>query len=160
MDREELLRTITTAHRELAEIVERISDVRLRDQAMDAWKGKDVLAHLAWWQDHSAQVIEALRANRPPDDETDSASTTDDINERVLREHVDDPPDVAREAFTQSFERLLAAMEPLTDDELFSADQWPWLAGQALVEMLLWDTSRHYVAHLGHLEPLLQNAET
>jgi hypothetical protein len=28
------------------------------------------------------------------------------------------------------------------------------------VEMLLWDTSRHYEAHLEHLTPLAQNART
>ena len=39
MDREELLRTITSAHRELAQLVVRISDDRLRDPAMGDWKG-------------------------------------------------------------------------------------------------------------------------
>jgi hypothetical protein len=43
--------------------VERISDDRLRDPAMGDWKGKDVLAHLAWWHDHSVLVIEGLRAD-------------------------------------------------------------------------------------------------
>jgi hypothetical protein len=28
------------------------------------------------------------------------------------------------------------------------------------VETLLWDTSRHYEAHLEHLAPLAQNART
>jgi len=158
VDRDELLRTITAAHRELAELVERISDDRLSDPAMDDWKGKDVLVHLAWWHGHSVLVIDGLRAGRQPYDETDSANTTDGFNERVHREHLDDPPYVTRAAFKQSLERLLAAIKPLTDDDLFGADRWPWLGGEALVEMLLWDTSRHYEAHLKHLAPLAQNA--
>ena len=161
MDRDELLRTITTAHRELADLVERISDDRLRDPAMDDWKGKDVLAHLAWWHDHSVLVIEGLRAGRQPYDEADPANTTDGFNERVHREHLEDPPYVTRIAFKQSFERLLAKIKPITDDDdLFGADRWPWLGGEALVETLLWDTSRHYEAHLKHLAPLAQNART
>jgi hypothetical protein len=160
VEREELLRTITTAHRDLALLVERISDERLRDPAMEDWKGKDVLAHLAWWHDHSVLVIEGLRAGRQPSDGTDPANTTDEINERVHLEHLDDRPDVTRVALNQSFERLLAAIKPLTDDDLFGADRWPWLDGEALVEMLLWDTSRHYEAHLEHLAPLAQNART
>jgi hypothetical protein len=160
VDREELLRTITTAHRELAQLVERISDDGLRDPAMGDWKGKDVLAHLAWWHDHSVLVIEGLRAGRQPYDEADPANTTDGFNERVHREHLDDRPDVTRVAFDQSFEQLLAAIKPLTDDDLFGADRWPWLGEEALVEMLLWDTSRHYEAHLEHLAPLAQNART
>jgi hypothetical protein len=116
-----------------------------------------VLAHLAWWHDHSVLVIEGLRAGRPPYDVTDPANTTDGFNERVHREHLDDRPDVTRVAFNQSFERLLAAIRPLTDDDLFGADRWPWLGEEALVETLLWDTSRHYEAHLQHLAPLAQN---
>jgi len=67
---------------------------------------------------------------------------------------------VTRVAFKQSFERLLAAIKPLTDDELFGPDRWPWLGGEALGETLLWDTSRHYEAHIEHLAPLAQNART
>jgi len=160
MDREELLRTMTTAHRELAQLVERISDDRLRDPAMGDWKGKDVLAHMAWWHDHSVLVIEGLRAGREPYDGTDPANSTDAFNERVHREHLDDRPDVTRVAFNQSFERLLAAIKPLTNDDLFRADRWPWLGEEALVETLLWDTSRHYEAHHEHLAPLAQNART
>ena len=160
MERDELLRTITTAHRELADLVERISDDQLRLPAMDDWNGKDVLAHLAAWHDHSVLVIESLRAGRQPYDQTDPANTTDGFNERVHREHLDDRPDVTRDTFKQSFERLLTAIKPLTNDDLFGADRWPWLGGEALVETLLWDTSRHYEAHLEHLAPLAQNART
>jgi hypothetical protein len=105
-------------------------------------------------------VIEGLRAGRQPYDGTDPANTTDVLNERVHREHLDDRPDVTRVAFNQSFERLLAAIKPLTDDDLFGADRWPGLGEDALVETLLWDTSRHYEAHLEHLAQLAQNART
>jgi hypothetical protein len=154
------LHTITSAHRELAQLVERISDDRLRTPAMGDWKGKDVVAHLAWWHDHSVLVIESLRAGRQPYDETDPANTTDAFNERVHREHLDDHPNATRVSFNQSFERLLAAIKPLTDQDLFGADRWPWLGEEALVETLLWDTSRHYEAHREHLAPLAQNVRT
>ena len=90
MDKDELMRTITSAHRELEELVDCISDGRLRDPAMDDWDGKDVRAHLAWWHDHTVLVIEGLRAGRQPYDGTDPANTNDGVNERVHREHVDD----------------------------------------------------------------------
>jgi hypothetical protein len=50
--------------------------------------------------------------------------------------------------------RLLAALEPVTDEELFAADRWPWRGGEALVETVLWDSLRHYDAHREHLERL------
>ena len=76
------------------------------------------------------------------------------INTSAHREHVGDPPELARRAFNDSFSRLLAALEPVTDEELFADDRWPWLGGEALVETILWDSSRHYEEHLEHLEPL------
>lgn len=160
MDKDELLRTITIAHEELSELVERISDERLLEPAMGAWTGKDVLAHVAWWQDHSAQLTEDAHANRVPDDETHPGSTTDEINEYVFRAHVDDTPGEVRAAFTQSFERLLAAIEPLTDADLFGSDRCPWLDGGALSEMIIGDTSRHYWQHVANLEPLSPGAAT
>ena len=139
-------------HQRLAEAIEHIPDDGLLAPAMDDWTGKDLLAHMAWWHDHSVRVIEGLRAGRQPYDETDPANTTDAINDRTRREHLDDPPELTRRAFNDSFTRLLAALEPVTDEELFAADRWPWLGGEALAETILWDSSRHYDAHREHLE--------
>ena len=142
------------AHQRLAEVIEQLPDERLLGPAMDNWTGKDLLAHMAWWHDHSVVVIEGLRAGRQPYDQTDPENATDAINERTRREHLDDPPELTRRAFSESFTRLLAALEPVTNEELVAADRWPWLGGEALVETILWDSSRHYDAHREHLERL------
>jgi hypothetical protein len=157
VDKVELLRIITTAHDELAELVDRIGNDRLLEPAMDDWTGKDVLAHLAWWQEHSAQLTEDVHAGREPNHETHPGNTTDEINDYVFREHAEDSTEMTRVAFRQTFQRLLAAIEPLTDDDLFGLDRCPWLEGGALSEMILWDTSRHYEQHFGNLEPLSQS---
>lgn len=142
------------AHQRLADAIEHLPDERLLEPAMDSWSGKDLIAHMAWWHDHSVLVIEALRAGRQPYDGTDPENTTDAINERTRRDHSDDPPELTRRVFSESFTRLLAALEPVTAEELFAADRWPWLDGEALVETILWDSSRHYDAHREHLERL------
>ncbi|HKA11015.1 MAG TPA: ClbS/DfsB family four-helix bundle protein [Candidatus Dormibacteraeota bacterium] len=154
MDKPELIRTMRDAHQRLAEAIEQLPDERLLEPAMDNWTGKDLLAHVAWWHDHSVVVIEGLRAGRQPYDQTDPENATDAINERTRREHLDDPPELTRRAFSESFTRLLAALEPVTNEELFAVDRWPWLGGEALVETILWDSSRHYDAHREHLERL------
>lgn len=154
VDKPELIRMMREAHEGMARLIENIPDGRLLDPAMDGWTGKDLLAHMAWWHDHSALVIEALRAGREPYDEADPAYHIDTLNERIHHEHLDDPPELARRAFDESFARLLSALEPVTDEELFTADRRPWLGGEALVEMILWDSSRHYDAHRVYLEPL------
>lgn len=138
----------------MAAVIAQVPNERLLEPATDAWTGKDVIAHLAWWQGHSALVIEHLRAGHQPYDRTDPANTTDVRNERIHREHQDDSPELVRRAFNESFNRLLVALDPCTDEELLAVDRWPWLAGHALVETILWDTSRHYDDHRGQLEQL------
>jgi hypothetical protein len=154
LDKPELIRTMRDAHQGIAEAIKHLPDDRLLEPAMDNWTGKDLLAHMAWWHDHSVLVIQSLRAGRQPYDGSEPANTTDAINERTRRDHQDDPPELTRQAFSESFTRLLAALEPLTDDDLFAADRWQWLSGEALVETILWDSSRHYDAHREHLERL------
>jgi hypothetical protein len=154
LDKPELIRTMRDAHQGVADAIEHLPDERLLEPAMDDWTGKDLLAHMAWWHDHSVLVIEGLRTGRQPYDATDTENTTDAINERTRRDHLDDPPELTRRAFNESFTRLLAALEPVTDEELFADNRWPWLGGEALVEMILWDSSRHYDAHREHLERL------
>ncbi len=154
MDKPELIRTIQEAHQRMARAIEHIPDERLLEPVMDGWTRKDLLAHMAWWHDHSVLVIEGLRAGRDSDDGTDPANTTDAVNERTHNEHLADPPELTRWAFNESFTRLLAALEPVTDEELFADDRWPSLGGEGLVETILWDSSRHYDAHREHLEPL------
>ena len=154
VDKTELIRTIREAHQRMAGAIEHIPDERLLKPATDDWTGKDMLVHMAWWHDHSVAVIEGLRAGREPYDGNDPANTTDAINERTHSKHLDDPPELARRAFNELLTRLLAALEPVTDEELFADDRWPWLGGEALAETILWDSARHYEAHREHLDPL------
>ena len=53
-----------------------------------------------------------------------------------------------------AYQRLADVIEPVADEELFAVDRWQWLSGEALVETILWDSSRHYDAHREHLERL------
>ena len=142
------------AYQRLADVIEHLPDERLLEPAMDNWTGKDLLAHMAWWHDHSVLVIDGLRAGRRPYEASDPSNTTDAINERIRHDHLHDPPELTRRAFNESFTRLLAALEPVADEELFAVDRWQWLSGEALVETILWDSSRHYDAHREHLERL------
>jgi len=154
LDKPELMRTMRNAYQRLADMIEHLPDKRLLEPAMDNWTGKDLLAHMAWWHDHSVLVIDGLRAGRRPYEASDPSNTTDAINERIRHDHLHDPPELTRRAFNESFTRLLAALEPVADEELFAADRWQWLSGEALVETILWDSSRHYDAHREHLERL------
>src|SRR5438105_9338175 len=83
LDKWELIRTMRDAYQGMAEAIEHLPDRPLLEPAMDNWTGKDLLAHMAWWHDHTVLVIDGLRAVRQPYDATDPASTTHAIHERT-----------------------------------------------------------------------------
>ncbi len=50
-----------------------------------------------------------------------------------------------------AFERLVAAVEAASDEDLFTANRFPWLGEETLATAVAWDSIRHYPEHLPHL---------
>src|SRR5204862_910854 len=66
------------AYHRVAGAIEHVPDERLLEPAMDNWTGKDLLAHMAWWHDHSVDVIvdESDPANTPTRSTSGPAAST------------------------------------------------------------------------------------
>jgi hypothetical protein len=118
---------------------------------MPGWTRKDVLLHLAWWHDHSAAVLEALRTGEDPfPDDGDGPVDTDARNARTHEEGRGVSPADARAREARSFARLIAAIEAATDEQLFGTGLVPWLPLPA-AEVVQEDADRHYPEHVPHL---------
>ena len=50
-----------------------------------------------------------------------------------------------------AFERLVAAVEAASDEDLFTVGRFPWLGEETLATAVEWDSTRHYPEHLPHL---------
>ena len=50
-----------------------------------------------------------------------------------------------------AFERLAAAVEAASDEDLFTADRFSWLGEETLATAVAWDSTKHYPEHLPHL---------
>lgn len=153
MDKATLLTRIREAHARLADAARALDDAALQAPApgMEGWTRKDVLAHVGWWSDHSTCVIEALRAGREPYDQA-SRPGIDDLNAQILAEHRDETASEVRRAEAEAYERLVAAVEAASEDELFRVGRFPWLEDdEPLAETVEWDSTRHYAGHLEQL---------
>jgi hypothetical protein len=117
---------------------------------MNGWTRKDALAHVGWWSDHSARVVTALRAGGVPY-ERDPDFDIDAQNRSILEEFRDRDPDEVRGFEAAAFERLVAAVEAASDEDLFTADRFPWLGEETLATAVAWDSTKHYPEHLPHL---------
>ena len=152
MNKQSFLAEIRASHEPLAAVIGSLADdawaERLPDMA--GWTRKDALAHVGWWSDHSARVITALRTGAVPYDR----HADFDIhaqNRSILEEFRDRDPGDVRAFEAAAFERLVAAVEAASDEELFSAHRFPWLEEETLAAAIEWDSTKHYPEHLPHL---------
>lgn len=152
MDKQTLLAEIHTTHEPIATAVAHLADDAWADPIpdLDGWTRKDALAHIGWWSDHSVRVITALLAGevpypRAPDFDIDIQ------NRSILEESRDRDPSDVRAYEAAAFLRLVAAVEAASEEDLFTADRFPWLGEDTLAIAVAWDSSKHYPEHLPHL---------
>jgi len=152
MDKQAFLAEIRTTHESIAAAVERLADDAWADPipGMGGWTRKDALAHVGWWSDHSVRVITALLAGEEPYPRT--ADFDIDVQNRTIREEFRDrEPGEVRAYEAAAFLRLVAAVEAASEEDLFTADRFPWLGEDTLAVAVAWDSSKHYPEHLPHL---------
>jgi hypothetical protein len=152
MNKPSFLAQIHAAHEPLAAALASLADDAWADQLqdMDGWTRKDALAHVGWWSDHSVRVITALRAGEIPY-ERDPDFDIDAQNRSILDEFRDRDADDVRAFETAAFERLVAAVEAASDEDLFTAGRFSWLEEDTLAAAIEWDSIKHYPDHLPHL---------
>jgi hypothetical protein len=153
MDKAGLLVAIREAHAPIEAAIAALDDEVLVGHApgMDGWTRKDVLAHMEWWNDHSARVVEALTGGREPYSR-EGPFDIDALNARILEQNRERTAADVRAGEAASFARLVERVEAASEDELFEVGRYPWLgADDALFQTVVADSSDHYPEHLPQL---------
>lgn len=152
MDKQSFLAEIRATHEPIAAAVAALAGDAWTEPLpdMDGWTRKDVVAHVGWWSDHSVRVITALTNGGVPY-ERDPSLEIDAQNRLIRDEFRDRDSDEVRAFEAQAFERLLAAVESASDEDLFAAERFPWLGEETLAAAVAWDSTKHYPEHVPHL---------
>ncbi len=153
MDKATLLDDISRSHAALDAAASALDETgwMATVPGLAGWTRKDVLAHLQWWSEHSAGVVEALVAGREPYPRSGEPFDIDAHNARVLAESVRRSLADVRRGEAEAFQRVVAAVEGALEDDLFAAGRFTWLDGGPLANVVVSDTSEHYAEHLPHL---------
>jgi hypothetical protein len=151
MDKQELVAMLRTGHDRLASSIAALSDDELALPAQGEWTRRDVVAHIEWWERHSADHFAALRGGREPYP-TDEPFDLDARNEQVFRESRDRSAADVRSGEAAAWTDLLGAIEAAGEADLFDPARFAWTGGEPLVEIIRGDTDRHWAEHL----PLLR----
>jgi hypothetical protein len=152
MNKQTFLVEIRASHEPLAAVVGALAEDAWAEPLpdMDGWTRKDALAHIGWWSDHSVRVVTALRAGEVPYDRAPDFDIHAQ-NRSILDEFRDRDPGEVRAYEAAAFERLVAAIEAASDEDLFTAGRFPWLGDETLAMAVGWDSTKHYPEHLPHL---------
>jgi hypothetical protein len=147
MDRSTLLSDVQAGRARLDATLGELSDEAMADRVDDVWTRKDVLAHLEAWERRVVELVERLRAGDPLTDRTE----TDDLNARFYAADRDRTLADVRAGERLAYQRMIAAIEGATDEELFDGSHFAWTEGDPLADWFRGNGDEHYEEHLEQL---------
>jgi uncharacterized protein (TIGR03083 family) len=110
------------------------------------WSVKDVLAHLVEWEQMVLGWLAAGERGESPavPGEGFKWSQLPALNERIRAAWMPRPLAEVRERFETSYSESVAAIERLSDADLFTPGRWPWLRTSTLASYFGSCTASHY----------------
>ena len=152
MNQAELLARVRMGRAQFESAFAQFSDDQLLDPNLPGgWSVKDLIAHIGFWEQHTALRFSALlRGVEPPDE----ALPQDELNARVYAQNRDKPLAEVRLQESAAYEQLLLLVENAMDDELFNPQRFAWTEGKPFAEWIESNTYGHYEEHQADFKAL------
>jgi hypothetical protein len=147
MDRASVLIELYAGRERLRAALASLPDAAMLDRIDDEWTRKDVLAHLGAWERRFVDLLGRLRRGEWPNE----AFETDELNARIYLVARDTSLEVVRLEEEAAWSQLLAAVEGMTDAELFDRRHFAWTQGDPLVDWVTGNANEHVDEHLEQL---------
>jgi hypothetical protein len=146
VEKAELLRRMQAGYQQFEALLAPLSEVQMTDPHVNGpWSVKDNLAHLTVWQDYLLSHLQGLLTNQKPPEFMPGLSGEDAINERIYQENKDRPLAEVHTAFRASYQRVLAAVEAVSEEALNVP--LPWRSSSPLWPFIVGNTFGHYEEH-------------
>ena len=151
MNKSDLLLAMRAGHARLEKMVEHLSEEQmLAPRLHGGWSGKDLLAHLGFWEQKMAENCQLLRNGGTPR-ETVGEYDVDAINAAAFAERHAQSLDEVHRFERQSFQRLLDQAEEASEEELVDPQRFAWLKGATLGAWIEGNSYGHYEEHQSDL---------
>jgi hypothetical protein len=147
MDRTGLMIELYAGRERLRAALAGLPDAAMLDRIDVVWTRKDVIAHLAAWENRWVDLLERLRRGDWPNDEPE----TDALNARFHDADRDRSLGDVRDMEEAAWRRFLVAVEGMTDEELFDPRRFGWTQGDPFVEWVTANANEHIDEHLEQL---------
>lgn len=157
----QLLDLVRSGYAAFEDLLAPLSEAQLTTPGVNGdWSIKDVLVHLATWQQRADIRVQAALRNTAPDQEP---ITNDEemnrFNDETFAQNRQRPLAEVQNDFRTSYQQLLADAEALSENDLFDSDRFPWMKGTAIWQLLEGDTYGHYDEHKPPIEAWLSSTK-
>ena len=156
--KQDLIRRIHSSYAALDAAVGRLSEAQLAQPIDGTWSAKDMLAHLAAWE----QILLHFHIGKQPFEQvarlgsiTYASLPIDDLNEALYQRDRAVGPAEARAGFRALHQQTLAALERIGEAELLRDYTPPGRGRDATYPLINWvvgDTYEHYDEHRATIE--------
>jgi Protein of unknown function (DUF1706) len=141
----ELLAAMISGHNAWEALIARVRPEDITESGVeDDWSVKDLIAHVATYEDWMAQLLEAGGPNVPH--VTDSM-TQDETNAWVFEQNRKLTTDEVLTLSRASFDRLVRAVESLSPNTLTSTTTFDWAKGNPVYLIIPGESHNHYAHH-------------
>jgi hypothetical protein len=147
LNKQVILERIHTERRRLEQNLERLSDEQMeRAGVVGEWTVKDILAHLADWEQRFVGWYQAGVRGEVPETPAPGIGweDLDVLNRRIYEKHRSRTLEDVRKEFGASYRRVVAVVEGIPEEEIFAVGRYAWLGENNLVGVILGNTANHY----------------
>ncbi len=148
MNKEELSQIILASRARLVASVGLVGEERMDRVILHGeWSVKDLIGHLAFWEQQVVTLFELLQAGTNPEPMEDLHK----LNEQAIQEYRTLSLVEVREIEQQAYETILGLVEKASEAELFEPRHFGWTEGRCFYEFIAGNTCGHYDEHLPEL---------
>jgi hypothetical protein len=145
--KEGLINNINATHAQLEKKYASLTPQQMVWQgSMDDWSVKDILAHLADWEQRFISWYRAGVAGEFPETPAPGMTWRDlaRLNQQGYELHKDETLEQVLEQYEKSFQEITALIEAMTEEEIFEPGVYAWTGKSALLPWIDANTASHY----------------
>ena len=162
MDKTTLMNTIQSEYAKLETLIAPLSEAQLSNEPADGeWSIKDIMAHVAAWEQICARWLEEFQRGITP---RPTERVEIGSNERIYREYHDLSLAQVREFFQEAHQQFLQQVNQLTqamsEEDLNASGRYAWTKdwpGYSLIAVIADNSYEHYQDHVQQIRRQLGN---
>ena len=162
MTRDEIIQTIHQQHTELLAALDGIPEETLTKMPyVDWWTIKDLIGHITMWQQVALQFVNEYKLNGLP--KQLGIKDDDDLNrynKRGVAMRRDWSLQAVRQESETTYRDLVAAVESLSDADLFKPLPAPWGEGATMERLIAVNSYQHVPEHIEQIAQFKLNASS